>query len=316
MVRVTNLILLWMLVLASSVQAEPLNLGGMLKCNSDSGTAVSAPGHWDVRHPLLPPRNQASSPPAAVFILQREGEPLPVISGSVELVIDNLVFSRRALAVRANTILNISNRSRYALTLQLLDENRRAVDGVLIPADGAGRVAVPESGVYVLQALEFSHLSATVVVTPQGREIVVGADGRFVLGELSPGRYRILVWAGRWVEGKPFELGAGATTVTVLTEARAGAVVAVNVRVETGQVAAPAPPPPVPPRPEAPPAAQVPPRPASPPAPPAPAAPPPVQPPAKGGEKPKGDPAGPPPSRPEPADSSDDGDFFKIKEID
>jgi hypothetical protein len=319
-----------MLVWSSSVFGATLS--GSLSWNTEDDRPPQRGGYWSALHPFAVQNKARTAVPAAVWILQRIGDPLPVESDSVELVIENLAFSRDLIAVRSNTILNLNNRSRYTLTLQLLDSDRHPLDGVVLAPDGAGRVTVPTEGVFVLQAAEFSHLFTTVVVTPRGREIAPEADGRFVLSGIDAGRYRLLVWAGHWVEGKPFDIIGDSAQVTVLADARRGMVVGITVKVAINPMLPAPPEPPVPIAPPLPPPANTPvapPRPATPPMPQAPQPPRTQKQSAQDGDsatdapapaktaKPKSKPADSG-STPAPAsdDSGSDGGFFKIKELD
>ncbi len=216
------------------------------------------------------------------------------------VIVRDFQFNPRSVLIRPQGTIHFINRSPYALTVVIGSEELK------LSAQG-GKVdwKAGKEGSLSVQALEYAHMQAGILVKPSGLLIQADALGKLPLTDLAPGSYEVQLYHSVWVKAPVLSVREGGTLgLEYRIELGAGAPLAT--------VEAPAMP--IPPRPvkAIPSVAPVaPPNPILPPTPPAPPAPP-AQ--AKPAAAAPADAAPKPAPKPEPTpEPEENDDFFQIQ---
>lgn len=204
MTRIFPLISFVLAVLwCTNLQAS--SISGEVSWKVEDPPPPNAIGTWSERSPFVA-EPEAENPGSAVLVLEHNGEPLPALQDSVIIVIDDLKFTNRTLAARAGAALELVNRTIYRLNIDLEDADHTLASVTLDPKGGTDKLTVEQTGVYRLQAREFTHLRADVVVLNRGQYAPIDNASGFQFENLEGGSYKMKIWSGRWAEGKSFLL--------------------------------------------------------------------------------------------------------------
>lgn len=152
-----------------------------------------------VPNPYLPTR---VSDPMPRLVVVLEGDTTAVPPPAVDVFWDFLgqSFSRTVFATRIGTTVVIRNRGRTAPILKALEDPTLVPPGPVNP--GAQKeLRIKTAGVYAIVDQDLPFLGGRILALQTPYFAMVGADGRFEIPDVPPGRWRVRVWYDtNWVD--------------------------------------------------------------------------------------------------------------------
>ncbi len=195
------LLLLFVCLSAEIVQAAGIE--GNIIWEIQEPAPTPQMGRWRDRSPFIATKPLLQDPLICLMLERTDGDQ-PITNPAIPVTIDNLQFSSRLYSVRVGSKLSLKNNSVYPLTVRLIGMGSPAT--TLAAKSGSGDIDVTKPGLYTLQADEFSHLQAQILVTEKGQCLSQSGQGSFQLEQVPEGIYKLRLWAGQWIEGESFDL--------------------------------------------------------------------------------------------------------------
>jgi hypothetical protein len=202
--------LAWFILGALAATGEAGTLIGRLELPKETPKAPPQATHGfldRVENPLAPVRD-ASVMPQLIVVL--EGGDTPVSPPQINWDLVGESFSRPVVAVPTGSEVVIKNTSRAARTL-VAQEDPKLIQGPINPT-GPKSFRVTEVGkVYHFGDADAPHLHGTLVVV--GSQFIAYPDelGRFDIGDVPPGEYKLKIWyRDGWIDGAAYDVKVAA----------------------------------------------------------------------------------------------------------
>lgn len=172
-------------------------------------------------NPFLPTRVNDPMPRLVVVL---EGDTTATPPPAIDVFWDFLgqSFSRTVFATRVGTTVVVRNRGRTAPILKSLEDPALVPAGPVNP--GAQKeLRIKKAGTYSIVDQDLPFLGGTILALETPYFAMVGADGRFEIPDVPPGRWRVRVWYDtNWVDRTDEQITIGSSSAELNLRLPAG----------------------------------------------------------------------------------------------